>query len=152
MFGSKNDFFLQDSARLADRRDQLIFLLNNIWGRNYLVTKLYLEAYDFFCAEQIEFDGATIVKDLKSIPNLDIHAMLHDYLYVKYNVSVNVKYKWYADLIYAKEMERMGSTYSTWSRFIGLTLFGGLFYTNNVFSGKRMSPEQKTEMSKMVVF
>jgi hypothetical protein len=39
-------FFLQDSARLADRRDQLIFLLNNIWGRNYLVTKLYLEAYD----------------------------------------------------------------------------------------------------------
>jgi hypothetical protein len=25
-----------------------------------------------------------------------------DYLYVKYNVSVNVKYKWYADLIYAR--------------------------------------------------
>jgi hypothetical protein len=46
-------FFLQDSARLADRRE-LIFLLNNIWGRNYLVTKLYLEAYDFFCiAEQV---------------------------------------------------------------------------------------------------
>jgi hypothetical protein len=68
---------------------------------------------------------ATIVKDLKVYLTL-IFMMLHDYLYVKYNVSVNVKYKWYADLIYAKEMERMGSA-STWSRFIGLTLFGGLF-------------------------
>jgi hypothetical protein len=27
--------------------------------------------------------------------------MIHDYLY-KYKVSVNFKYKWYADLIYAK--------------------------------------------------
>jgi hypothetical protein len=29
--------------------------------------------------------------------------MIHDYLYIKYKVSVNFKYKWYADLIYAKE-------------------------------------------------
>jgi hypothetical protein len=33
--------------------------------------------------------------------------MIHDYLYIKYKVSVNFKYKWYADLIYAKEMELM---------------------------------------------
>jgi hypothetical protein len=54
-------------------------------------------------------------------------------------------------LIYARN-EQNSAPYSTWSRFIGLTLFGGLFYTNNVFFCKRMSPEQKTEMSKMVVF
>jgi hypothetical protein len=49
--------------------------------------------------------------------------MIHDYLYIKYKVSVN-KYKWYADLIYAKEM---------WVRQliqhgVGF-IFGGLFFT-----------------------
>jgi hypothetical protein len=47
-------------------------------------------------------------------------------IYIKYKASVNFKYKWYADLIYAKEMELISaSAYSTWSRFIGLTIFGG---------------------------
>jgi hypothetical protein len=41
-------------------------------------------------------------------------------------------------------MELMGaSAYSTWSRFIGLTIFGGLFFTNNVFSGNRMSRDKR---------
>jgi hypothetical protein len=71
--------------------------------------------------------------------------MIHDYLYIKYKVSVNFKYKWYADLIYAKEMELMGaSAYSTWSRFIGLTIFGGLFFTPIMyFSGNRMSRDKR---------
>jgi hypothetical protein len=140
-------FFLQDSARLADRRDQLIFLLNNIWGRNYLVTKL-LEAYDFFSWTKWIW-WQTIVKDLKSIPNLDIHSCFTiTYMWnTMFRLMLNIN----GTLIYARN-EQNSARLLNMEPIHRLTLFGGLFYTNNVFFCKRMSPEQKTEMSKMVVF
>jgi hypothetical protein len=41
-------------------------------------------------------------------------------------------------------MELGASAYSTWSRFIGLTIFGGLFFTPIMyFSGNRMSRDKR---------
>lgn len=141
MLGSKNNFFLQDKKILDEKRKELEYLVSVLWNRDEFVKTMYLEIYDFFCENPKEFDGATIVKDLCIIRGLDTSAMLHDYLYLIYNVAGNYKYKWKADLLYALEMQRGGgAAYSTWSRFAGLTIFGGIFFTPfKWFKGNRMS-------------
>jgi hypothetical protein len=48
-----------------------------------------------------DFDGATIVKDL-DVPGIDLDA-LHDYHYGVCNAGVNLKMKWQADWLLAKE-------------------------------------------------
>lgn len=154
MLGSHSHFFTQEKEILEKRRNQIIFFLKDIWNREEHVINFYLKAYDFFCENPDQFDGATIVKDLSIIPNLDIWAMIHDYLYLRYKVSVNIKYKWYADLIYALEMEKMGcAAYSTWTRFTGLTVFAGIFFTPiQYLKGKRMSKEDKLELVELYRF
>lgn len=141
MLGSKNDFFSQDKTILEEKRKELEYLVSVLWNRSDFVKEMYLEIYDFFCENPKEYDGATIVKDLCIIKGLDTSAMLHDYLYLHYNVASNYKYKWLADYLYAREMERGGgSAYATWSRFIGLTIFGGIFFTPyKIFKGLKMS-------------
>lgn len=141
MLGSKNTFFSQDKKVLVEKRKELEYLVSVLWNRNEETKELYLKIYDFFCENPKEFDGATIVKDLCIIKGLDTSAMLHDYLYLTYNVAANYKYKWLADWIYAREMERGGgSAYATWSRFIGLTIFGGIFFTPfKIIKGTKMS-------------
>lgn len=147
MFGSKNTFFLQNKTILIEKRKELKYLISVLWNRNDDVLEFYLKVYDFFCENPLEFDGATIVKDLCIIKDLDTSAMLHDYLYLTYNVAANIKYKWKADWLYAREMERGGgAAYSTWSRFIGLTIFGGLFFTPyKLIKGQKISKINKVE-------
>lgn len=151
MFGSKNYFFIQGKETLTQKRLQLEFLLKDIWERDDSVVDFYLTAYDFFVINPGQYDGATIVKDLEILPGLDIHAMIHDYIYITYKVSVNFEAKWYADKIYALEMERMGgSAYSTWSRFVALTLLGGLFFTPyRILAGTKITDYEKTEFRKI---
>ncbi len=108
MFGSENYFFKQGKDVLGGKRKQLQFILKEVWDRSDEVTSFYLKAFDFFVENPNEFDGATIVKDLNIMPDLDIQAMIHDYIYITYNVSSDVHYKFKADLIYAHEMEKMG--------------------------------------------
>lgn len=149
MLTSKNDFFFSNSEVLYLNRNKLEYVLSDIWKSPSNITNIYLKAYDFFTSNPDKYDGATIVKDLNIIPGLDVWAMLHDYLYVTLNVAVNLKYKYYADIIYALEMERMGSSaYSTWSRMVGLTLLGGLFFTPYEYlKGKRITNKMKQEMN-----
>lgn len=151
MLGSKNDFFLQDKKILDGKRKELEYLVSILWNRKNYVKETYLTIYDFFCENPNKFDGATIVKDLCIIRGLDTSAMLHDYLYITYNVSSNYKYKWKADLLYALEIQRGGgSLYSTWSRFLGLTIFGGLFFTPfKIFKGQKMTLLNKIEFEKL---
>lgn len=148
MFGSKSDFFKQDTKTLFEKRRFLENVLRDIWERNENVIKFYLEAYDFFVENPDKFDGATIVKDVKVIKGLDIWAMIHDYLYIKFNVAVSWEYKYMADLIYAKEMEIMGqSAFVSWGRFGLLLIFGHLIFTPlELIRGKRMSEEQRNDM------
>ena len=151
MFGSKDYFFLQGKETLDLKRSHLEFLLKDVWERSDDVVGFYLTAYDFFVKYPGQFDGATIVKDLQILPGLDIHAMIHDYIYLTYMVSANFKFKWYADMIYAREMERMGgSAYSTWSRFAGLTFFGDIFFTPyKKITGAKISVLNKVEFLKI---
>lgn len=145
MFGSKSDFFKQDTETLFKKRRGLENILRDIWERNDEVVKFYLEAYDYFVLNPDDFDGATIIKDVKVIKGLDIWAMIHDYLYIKYNVAVSWKYKYLADLIYAKEMEIMGqSAFVSWGRFGLLIIFGHLIFTPiELIKGKRMNEKQR---------
>lgn len=151
MLGSKNNFFSQDKMILEEKRKELEYLISVLWNRNDYVKETYLKMYDFFCENPNKFDGATIVKDLCIIKGLDTSAMLHDYLYLKYKVAGHYKYKWKADWLYAREMERGGgAAYSTWSRFIGLTIFGGIFFTPiKIFKGLKMTPIDKARFNEL---
>lgn len=124
MMGSKNNFFKQDLATLEQKRSDVATLLK-IKGYYDHQIEVYLKAFDYFIKNSEEYDGATIVKDLQDIPHLDLDAMLHDYHYLVSNVAANFYTKWYADWLYAKGQERKGKgQYSSFSRFLGLTIIG----------------------------
>lgn len=124
MLGSKSTYFQQSKAVLFKSRDK-IFRLLDLKGYDYNEIVIYLTAFDYFCKNTTDFDGATIVKDLQDLPRLDLDAMLHDYHYINYNAGSNFITKWKADWLYAKGNERKGKgQYSAFSRFVGLTLIG----------------------------
>lgn len=75
---SKSTFFSQSRETLAEKRHEMIMLLN-YKGLTSEEIEPFTDAYDFFCKFTTKFDGATIVKDLHDIRGLDLKAMLHDY-------------------------------------------------------------------------
>ena len=120
MFFSRNSFFKQPVDILAARRKEVELLLEmkGIDSTDYLI------AYDFFCVNTEEFDGATIVKDLNDIPELDLNAMLHDYRYIT-DFGAIKKFKW--DWEYLQGMNKLGKGYRA-GRYIGL-LISSIFFT-----------------------
>lgn len=123
MIGSKSKYFHQDPEALAKGHQKLIFYLK-LWNYSDMQISVYEKAYEYFCVNPNDFDGATIVKDLYHIPGLDINAMLHDYMYLMYNAAANLYVKRYCDLLYAKQMERLGKGGASWIRFAGLKITG----------------------------
>lgn len=121
MLGSSSSYFHKTRAQLNASRLSLIQFLE-LWMYSQEQIDIYLKAFDHFSCYPDQFDGATIVKDLQSIPGLDINAMLHDFHYIEYNAGAGFISKYIADLIFAKEMERLGKGGSAWIRFAGLTL------------------------------
>lgn len=120
MLLSKNSFFKQKAFVLKRKREVV---------KKYLEFKevnpsIYLEAYDYFCENKLSFDGATIVKDLDDIPELDLNAMLHDYRYIT-DFGVFKKFRW--DWEYYQGMDDLGKGYRT-GRYIALTL-SSIFFT-----------------------
>jgi hypothetical protein len=145
-------YFFNEEEVLLKNREILIFLLKKVWLRNQYIIDLYLEAYDYFMKNPERFDGASIVADFFIMPDLDIWAMLHDYLYIKYSVACNYKYKYYADIIYCVEMRRFKIHWlDVWfTRFIGLTLIIGLTFTPYMyFKGLRMNKQKKKIIKEM---
>ena len=119
MLLSKNSFFKQKDFVLKRKREIV---------KKYLELKeedpsIYLEAYDYFCENKLSFDGATIVKDLNDIPELDLNAMLHDYRYLT-DFGAIKKFKW--DWEYLQGMAKLGKGYRT-GRYIALTLSSIVF-------------------------
>lgn len=123
MFGSKSTYFHQDPEALAKGHQKLIFFLK-LWGYSEMQISVYEKAFEYFCDFPDDFDGATIVKDLYHIPGLDINAMLHDYHYLIHNAAASLYTKWYADKLYAKQMEKLGKGGASWLRFAGLKVTG----------------------------
>ena len=120
MFYSRNSFFKQSVEILIVKRTEVELLLEY----KEIKPDKYLEAYNYFCKHTSAFDGATIVKDLNDIPELDLNAMLHDYRYIT-DFGVLKKFKW--DYEYFQGMNDLGKGYRL-GRYIGL-LFSSIFFT-----------------------
>lgn len=143
MLGSKSNYFNRSKERLFECREN-VFKLLSLKGYSLDEILIYLKAFDFFCLNPTEFDGATIVKDLCDLPGLDLGAMLHDYQYLVYNVASNPVLKWKCDWLYAKSQERKGKgLYSAYSRFIGLTIIGIGFVPYARISRGKITERQK---------
>ena len=144
--GSKNTFFFQAPEILDLKRVQVETLLV-IKGYSNKEINVYLDAYDFFCVSPSRYDGATIVKDLVDIPGLDLDSMLHDYHYYVFDCASSLKYKFKADWIFTKGMERKGKgSYSCYSRFFGLATFGSLFAIYARFKRGKIHYHQKVDV------
>ena len=124
MFWSKNNTFFKSNEYLYGLYSNMNLLLF-LKGRNEKDIKDYQSAFKYFQRFPFKFDGATIVKDLNDLPNLDLDAMLHDYEYlIGANKSFVKKFK--ADIRYIKNMEKNGKGIRV-VRFILLTLIGIIF-------------------------
>jgi hypothetical protein len=122
MFFSRNSFFKQPQVVLLNKLSKVVTLLKIKEVPEKEINN-YVKAYRYFCKNTKDFDGATIVKDLDDIPNLDLNAMLHDYRYLVENASLNFISKWEADIEYLEGMARLGKGYRT-GRFISLFFIG----------------------------
>ena len=102
MFWSRDSTFFRSKRELDILRKEVVHLLN-IKSRSKEDINLYKIAFDYFRSYPGQFDGATIVKDLVDIGELDLDAMVHDYEYIK-GANRNFIKKWKADLKYIKNM------------------------------------------------
>lgn len=124
MFWSNNNTFFKSKAEL----DNLYFdmdVLLRIKGRSEDERWKYKKAFTYFRTFPHKFDGATIVKDLNDLPNLDLDAMLHDYEYLC-GANKDFKRKWKVDFDYIRNMEKNGKGIRVF-RLILLTLTGIIF-------------------------
>ena len=124
MFWSKNNTFFKSKEQLDNMYYDMDVLLrikmrteNEIWN--------YKRAFTYFRTFPHKFDGATIVKDLNDLPNLDLDAMLHDYEYLC-GANKDFKRKFKSDFDYIRNMEKNGKGIRVF-RLLLLTLSGILF-------------------------
>ena len=124
MFWSKNNTFKKSSRELdvIFKNMQELLTLKN---RSIDDILLYKKAFLYFRNKPYAFDGATIVKDLNDLPNLDLDAMLHDYEYLC-GANKSFVRKLNADFDYIRNMEKNGKGIRV-VRFILLTLIGIIF-------------------------
>lgn len=150
IFRSSNNFFRQDPFRLKEKRknvDEYLVLK----GYELSERAEYLKAYDHMTYFPEDFDGATMTEDLPDIDNLELAALLHDYLYIRFKASGSFKYSWIADKLMRLEMRRMGkSSWNTGVRFVLLLLKAPFFvpYTF-LFKGRRMRPDDKEQIHRI---
>ena len=124
MFWSKDDTFKKAKQELDILRKNVKAYLH-IKERNISDISDYLNAFDYFTVHSDKFDGATIVKDLVDIGELDLDAMVHDYDYIN-GANRNFIKKWKADIKYIKNMERNGKGIRVF-RLLLLTIIGIVF-------------------------
>lgn len=152
MLGSSSKFFYQDKEILDKHYLDLLYVLD-MWKVPQPIKKLYIDAYLYFVKYPNQYDGATIVNDLTIIPGLDIWAMVHDYLYIIFNVAVDIKAKYIADLIYIKLMRYFKVSWgASW-----LVRFGGLLVSTLPFmireyfyKGKRYTKENQKDFENLI--
>ena len=124
MFWSKDYTFKKSKQELDILRKNVKVYLH-IKERKMSDISDYLNAFDYFTVHSDKFDGATIVKDLVDIGELDLDAMVHDYDYIN-GANRNFIKKWKADIKYIKNMERNGKGIRVF-RLLLLTIIGIVF-------------------------
>lgn len=150
MLGSKSDFFKSNDNTLMSVKIFMVKFLKEHKTSDDII-KLYEDAFNYFIVNPDDFDGTTILKDVKIMPNLDIFAMIHDYMYIKFNVASNLKYKFICDKIFSLEIERCGLPWEiSWVRFGLLTLSTLIYTPYRMLSGDNMSDEDKIEFNNLI--
>lgn len=131
MLFSRNSFFKKEKGTLRIKLRLLLEVLKDAQVKDIERFKL---AYDYFTYFPEDFDGATIVKDLDTIRDLDAPAMVHDYEYLVNKVWKNPINKFKADLRYAQDIEKLGnSSLTAYFRFILLVLSTPFYYIIKLF-------------------
>lgn len=150
IFRSSNNYFRQDPFNLKENRKKVDEFLT-LKGYELSERAEYLKAYDHMTYFPEDFDGATMTEDLPDIENLELAAMLHDYLYIRFKASGSFKYSWICDKLMRLEMKRQGkSSWNTGVRFVLLLLKAPFFvpYTY-IFKGRRMRPEDRAQVTRI---
>lgn len=149
LFNSTNNYFRQEASVLQANRSKVKYYFEEIKAYEPHQTQIYLKAYDYFVAFPEDFDGATMTEDLNDIPGLELAAMLHDYLYVNFNASGNIRNRLLADKLFRSEMKRMGkSTWNTGARFVLLLfIFLPHMVYSHMFQDRIMTEKQKEKVS-----
>ena len=119
MFFSKDNTFYKSKEELEYLLNDIIKILTIKKNKNI---EQYIIAFNYFVDNPDKFDGATIVKDLVDIEELDLDAMVHDYEYIN-GANRNIVKKFKSDLKYIKNMEKNGKGIRV-VRFILLTIAG----------------------------
>jgi len=143
MLGSKSKFFYQKEYVLEGK---WIAIYNLLVANGYSINEIevYKEAYNYFCINPSQFDGATIVKDLYDIEGLDLDAMLHDYQCIVYNVASNIKYLTLSNWLFYKEIIRKNKgKWKARRRLIGLIVLTFPFMGYSLVKRGFMSKSQK---------
>ena len=133
MFWSRDDTFKKSKTELDILRKNIEAYLH-IKERKMSDISDYLNAFDYFTIHSDKFDGATIVKDLVDIGELDLDAMVHDYDYIN-GANRNFIKKWKADIKYIKNMERNGKGIRVF-RLLLLTIIGIVFVPYCIIKNK----------------
>lgn len=124
MLGSKNNFFKQEKHVLNKKKEDLVSVLTFISGYSETKTKLFLDAYDYFCENPSKYDGSTFSKDLidiegdKGFDGLDLEACLHDYMDVKLNVSSDWGVLSKSDFIFTEGIKERNKSSKTFKYFV----------------------------------
>ena len=101
---SKSTFFLKSKQELAKKWYLLELGLRDFKFTGQEIIE-FSRAYNYFIENPKEFDGATIVRDLNTINELDAPAMLHDYRYI---LASGIKDRLKADNEYLLNMIKLG--------------------------------------------
>lgn len=150
IFRSSNNYFRQAPAILqANRKKVDEYLI--LKGYEVDQREIYLSAYDYMTHCPEDFDGATMTEDLPDIENLELAAMLHDYLYVYYRAAGSFKYSWISDKLMRLEMRRMGkSSWNTGVRFVLLLLKAPFFVPYcNIFKNRIMNKVEEEKIKRI---
>lgn len=133
---SKSKFFEQSREALLEKC-QLLELVLKDRNVSKKTRNEILDIYDIFknYPTIYKFDGATIVKDLNDLPNLDLDAMYHDFQYIFEGANRNFIKKFKSDLKYIKNMEKNGKGIRV-TRFILLTLSGIIFVPYSIIKNE----------------
>jgi hypothetical protein len=149
MFGSKNIYFRQSAERLIiGKKDMINYLADKGYDDSQI--DVYIEAYTYFVNNPDDFDGATLVKDFYDLFKLDLDAMLHDYLYIKYNAGTSFKYKKMTDMLFLHGMIKKSKPVdASVRRYNGLCISGIFFVPFSRIKRGRITDEQRKKIYKI---
>jgi hypothetical protein len=155
MINSTNNFFTSNTPeQLSIKRNELLWFLKHNKRFNLSYIEGVMIAYDYFCINRTKFDGATIVTDLYDFYNIEISALVHDYIYLEFNVASHLPSKRRADRLYGnmlfdfnndKETIRIAKT-----RVLGLWFSSYHFWLYNRIKNGKMTNQQKIDFNNYI--